>query len=119
MRSRTREHEDSEERGHVRETSKRPVPFLAPGLVAFVLVPLLYAISRGVKLWDDVTGVMIADWWFGAGGGLALIAAYIGLRHAKRAGFIANHVAATLFLLGLGGHLYTLLGWHHAFMNVS
>src|SRR3954469_16045888 len=118
-RTRDREREDSEEHGHIRSTGKRPIPFLAPGLVAFVLLPLLFAISRWVKWWDDTTGVMIADWWLGAGCILALVAAYVGVRHAKRAAFVANHVAVTLFAVGIGGHLFTLLGWHHKFMNVS
>jgi hypothetical protein len=110
------EHEPT---SHVRPTGKRHVPFLASFMVAFLLVPALFAISRGVMLWDPATGVMVADAWLISGGLLALIAISVGLFHAKRNTLIIKHVATTIALLGLGGNLYTFLGWHHRFMNVA
>lgn len=114
------EHRDDRDRSgsHVRPTGKRPVPFLASALVAFLLLPTLFLISRVVYLWDQPTGILVAHAWFVSGALLALIAIGIGLFHAKRTTFLIKHVAVTLLAVGVGGDLYTLLGFRHKVMNV-
>jgi len=104
---------------HVRPTKKRATPFLASLMVAFLVLPALFAASRGIMLWDPATGVLIADAWLISGCLISVIAIGVGLFRAKRISFVIKHVAATLFLVGLGGNLFTFLGWHHRFLNVT
>lgn len=103
---------------HVRPTKKRAAPFLASLMVAFLVLPALYGLSRGVMLWDPSTGVMIADAWLISGCIVAVVGIGVGLFRARRISFVIKHVAVTLFLVGLGGNLYTLLGFHLRFLNV-
>lgn len=116
-----RRHDDGEReeyRGHLRPTEKRAVPFLGALLVAFVVMPGLFFISRLVFLWDQTTGIMVANAWFLAGAGLALAAVGVGLFHARRTNFLIKHVALTLLLVGFAGNFYTLGGFHHRLWNV-
>jgi hypothetical protein len=104
---------------HIRPTRKRALPFVGSLLVAYVVLPLLYAASRATWLIDQPTGVMVADGWLIAGGAVAVVALGIGLIHAKRTTFVIKHVAATVFLVGLGGNLFGLLGFKHRLLDVA
>jgi hypothetical protein len=114
-----KQHEkDGAAQSHVRPVGKRPVPFMASFLVAFGFLPALYAISRWVYLWDQATGVMMADGWLISGFLVALVAIAIGLFQAKRTTFVIKHVATTVILLGLAANITTLVGWHNRFWDV-
>ncbi len=102
----------------VRPTKKRATPFLASLMVTFLILPALFAVSRGIMLWDPATGILIAHGWFVTGFVLAGIAVGVGLFHAKRTHFVIKHVAATLIFVGTAGDLFTLLGFKHRFMTV-
>jgi hypothetical protein len=103
---------------HVRPTKKRAAPFLASLMVAFLVLPALYGISHLFMIWDRPTGVMIADAWLISGCVIAMVAVGVGLFKARRISFVIKHVATTLFLVGLGGNLYTFLGFGYRLLNV-
>jgi len=102
----------------VRPTKKRHVPFFGSFLVAFLLLPVAFAISRGIMLWDQPTGILIAHAWFVTGVIVAGIAVAVGLFHAKRTNFVIKHVAVTLVAVGTAGDLFTLLGFKHRLLDV-
>lgn len=102
----------------VRPTGKRHIPFFGSLLVAVVFLPVLFGISRLFYLWDQPTGVMIADGWLISGLVLAVFAIGVGLFHAKRTNFVIKHVSFTLAMVGLGGNLFTLLGFKHRVLSV-
>jgi len=112
------ERREREQGGHTRPTSKRHVPFLASFLVAFVVIPVTFAISHAIYLWDPATGLMLAHGWFITGCTVALVAVGIGLFHAKRTTFLIKHVAITVFLFGAAGDVITLAGFRHRFLDV-
>lgn len=104
--------------GHVRPTGQRAVPFLGSLLVAFGILPTMYAISHLVMWWDPTTGILVAHGWFVSGSLVALFAVGIGLFHAKRTNFLIKHVAATVFLVGVSGDTFTLAGFRHRALDV-
>src|ERR1041384_6247346 len=84
----------------VRPTKKRATPFLASLLLTFLILPALFAASRGIMLWDPATGILVAHGWFVTGFVTAGIAIGVGLFHAKRTHFVIKHVAVTLVFVG-------------------
>jgi hypothetical protein len=114
-------HASSEREGvqvQIRPTKKRHLPFFGSLLVTFVVLPVLFAISRGVMLWDEATGILVAHGWFVSGSLVSMVAIGVGMYHAKRTNFVVKHVALTLVSVGVAGDLFTLVGFKHRFLDV-